>query len=583
MSKYVLIVYILTTMNDQNRSADELERLARDQFSEPGLTSAEILSIRSSAVGDWALCGEQSAEKPPNYDPEQSGEWESGRNIRAELIRWLCAASRVKQLIDPRGIRIFGGKIQGSLDLSYLTVSFPLKLRKCRLTDDANLRELKIAQLDLGGTWTAGISADGIDVDGDVFFRNGFHSVGEVRLLGAQIRGDLDCASGMFSNLANDTNKEGGDALSLDRAFIRGDLCMRREFVAHGCVRVINVEIGGNFECLGGVFLNAPIEGVPGTGNAILASRSVVRGSMRLAQSFRAEGNISVIGARIEGNLECIDATIRGTLTGEDLSVGGAIFWKNMTNVHETTLNLTDADADTLVDDKKSWPTAGNLRIDGFVYRRLSGRTPTDSKSRIEWLSRQGSFVPQPFRQVAKVLHDEGDYTGALSVLYAMERNRRKQSDKGALDRCWSGVLRWTIGYGYYPGICLVWLLLLVALGWPLFRYGYFAGSIAPLDKDAYLIFDRDKRPPPYYERFNALIYSLEDSFPIVKLGQVDHWGPRPTPSRPDTAQAGAVRRALQVFISPGFLRALHWSQIMLGWFFATMGAAGVSGLLRKE
>jgi len=567
----------------EGHRATELAQLARPEFSASPFTYAETVLLNSCTLGKTARCAVDTVEKTANYDPEKSAEWETGREIRAELIRWLCTAGRARDLIDAKGIRIFGGKIQGDLDLSHLAVPFPLKMGSCTLLGSTNFRSLRVAHLDLAGTWTGGILADGITVDGDLFLRTGFRAKGEVRLLGAQIGGDLDCDGGTFLKQEPPENTDECDVLSLDRAVIKGTLSMRSGFVAQGCVRMMNAEIGGGFLCGGGAFRNPTIEGVTGTGTAIAAGRAVVRGSVHFSPDFEADGDINLIGARIEGNLQCIDVSLRGTLTAEDVSVGGAIFWKNIKNAREAGLNLLDARADTLVDEEKSWPPTGKLNIAGFVYRRLAGGAPTDAKIRMDWLSRQRSFAPQPFRQVSKVMRDEGDYSGALSVLYAMERRRRQHGDKNAFERCWSAVLRWTIGYGYYPGICLIWLLLLVALGWPLYRYGYFAGSIAPSDKDAYLSFDQDKRPPPYYGRFNALIYSLENSFPIVKLGQVDRWEPKPTTHVSDTVQTGRTRGAILAFVSPDFLRGFRWIQVILGWFFATMGLAGVSGLLRKE
>jgi hypothetical protein len=130
-------------------------------------------------------------------------------------------------------------------------------------------------------------------------------------------------------------------------------------------------------------------------------------------------------------------------------------------------------------------------------------------------------------------------------------------------------VLKWTIGYGFHPGWAIWGLLLLAALGWGLFRHGYFSGAMAPTDKDAYCFFRAQGRPPDYYQRFTASVYSLENSLPFVNLGQKDNWTPDPSPQ-------GS-------WLMPGFLRCFRWGQVLLGWLLATLFVAGVTGVVRKE
>jgi hypothetical protein len=78
-------------------------------------------------------------------------------------------------------------------------------------------------------------------------------------------------------------------------------------------------------------------------------------------------------------------------------------------------------------------------------------------------------------------------------------------------------------------------------------------------------------------------MYSLENSFPLVKLGQIDRWQPDPSPKR-------SVKRiwhfpcSFSIWISlAGFLRWFRWGQILFGWLFATLGIAAVTGLVRRD
>jgi hypothetical protein len=125
-------------------------------------------------------------------------------------------------------------------------------------------------------------------------------------------------------------------------------------------------------------------------------------------------------------------------------------------------------------------------------------------------------------------------------------------------------LLKAVIGYGYYPELAGLWLVLSAVLGFGIYWLGYLKGGIAPTDKAAYYIFTSTHALPPYYERFQAFFYSLENSFPLVKLGQVDRWQPDPRPSW-------------------WSLRIFRWAQICGGWFFATMFVAGVTGIVRRD
>ena len=278
-----------------------------------------------------------------------------------------------------------------------------------------------------------------------------------------------------------------------------------------------------------------------------------MNGSVFLRNGFHAEGEVRLLGAQIGGALDCTGAAFSAQLTTEAAVIKGGLFWRSIVNPERATLNLTNASVGALVDDVESWPAPGKLILDGFVYERILGG-PRDVQSRLEWLACQKDFTLQPYRQLAKVLRDEGNDTGARLVLFEMEHRRRKQEDRGWFARVWTRILRSTIGYGYYPAKALSWLAGLTVLGLILFWGGYAAGSIAPTDKDAYGSFKQNSHLPPHYESFHASIYSLENALPLVKLGQVDRWQPDPNAERV-CKPAKWVSPPLCVALSPTPLR----------------------------
>jgi hypothetical protein len=132
-----------------------------------------------------------------------------------------------------------------------------------------------------------------------------------------------------------------------------------------------------------------------------------------------------------------------------------------------------DAIGDTA--EENVWPA--QLDLDGFVYRRVGGYhsdadvdiTRRGSEWFIDWLGRDQPYSPQPYEQLAKVLHEMGHAEEANDVLFAgRERARNRAWQEGALGT-WLGLwaLQLTIGYGYGRGYfrALYWVVGFIALG----------------------------------------------------------------------------------------------------------------------
>lgn len=679
-----------TSSND-----DQLLALARARFSD--LKPAELKLLRALPDGELATCGpsagfEDRTNDPSNALDEPTG-WGEDREIRAEVIRWLCVDGRVRELVDPKGIRVLGAKITGSLDLQNVSAPFALNLWRSRLLESANLQRLEIPELDFQGTWTRSISADGLKVRGNLSFRHGFRAEGEVRIVGAQIEGNFSCHSGTFTNPPKEEPEATGRALTVDRGVVKGSVFLNWGFHAEGLVRLVSMRIGGNLDCNNGVFANPPKkalaasgialgadgiyveggvllgegfraegevrllesrigtnfdcalatltnppkQGTDSSGRALVADGIDVRGSVFLRKGFRAEGNVRLLSAQIGGDLDCTGGIFMNplikiigyredggdALSADGVNVGGTVFlsegfraeglvrlvgaqingaldcsgasfhggliaqgavikqnlyWKKILDPDKLILALVFASVDALVDDRQSWPALGNLILDGFVYGHISDG-PKDAKSRLDWLRRQKEFRPQPYRQLAKVLREEGDYAGSREVLFELEKKRRSQENHNWIATVWGFILRVTVGYGHYPGWTFYWLAGLVLLGFGLFCGGYYTESVAPTNKETYAICKKGEPLPPYYPRFHASIYSLENTFPLVKLGQADHWQPDP-----DSAWATKPGHASTYLIfSPWFLSRFLWLQICLGWVLATFFVAAVSGIVHKE
>jgi hypothetical protein len=270
----------------------------------------------------------------------------------------------------------------------------------------------------------------------------------------------------------------------------------------------------------------------------------------------------------------------------EGAEVGGA-FKCESANLQAASLDLRDASAGSLYDSglddttsadnrQTKWPQPGKLQLDGFVYGRISSEGRIDVSKRIAWLGLQPSppFRQQPYLHLAKILTDSGDSDGGLRVLEKKEALLRTSGAPGPVARLWSWFLRVSIGYGYYPGRAIWLIILLSLLGWIVYGTSYAAGTMIPTDKDVYDKDFKDKRlVPPYYPAFSPLVYSVENSLPLVKLGQGDKWQPY---SGPESLPGSNP-------ILSGFVLWFYRMQILLGWLLGTLFVAGVSGIVHKE
>jgi sRNA-binding regulator protein Hfq len=287
----------------------DLETLAQPIFGKLG--DAEVKLLRAVAKGQWAVCGPNQKDDDPANDPSRSQQWGVEREVRADVIRWLFVNSDCAEKVDPKGIRVHGAKIKGMLDLSYVSSTFPLVLRHCRLLENANFRCVELPELVLQGSWVRSVMAGGAKIKGTVALDRGFRAEGEVKLITAEISGDLGCENAKIVNPAVKGNDESGVALNVERATIGGTVFLRNGFCAEGAVRTLNAQIGGDLDCGKATLKNAIQQGLNRTGEALNAERTTVGGSVFLRDGFAAEGQVRLMNTQIRGNLVFGKATLK--------------------------------------------------------------------------------------------------------------------------------------------------------------------------------------------------------------------------------------------------------------------------------
>ncbi len=148
------------------------------------------------------------------------------------------------------------------------------------------------------------LAADTAEIGGSVLLRNGFAVEGAISLRGTRIRSSLECDG---ASLVNATEDGAGIALAGDHAEIGGAVLLRNGLRAQGAISLIGARIGGNLECDGSSLTNLTIDG---TGIVLAAENAVIGGAVLLRHGFKARGAISLLGATIGSNVECCGASL---------------------------------------------------------------------------------------------------------------------------------------------------------------------------------------------------------------------------------------------------------------------------------
>jgi len=582
--------------------AEQLLELAK--AAEFSLGVPELKLLRCVAAG-VAVDFKEEEEEERNAT-ERLGEWGEERRLSAELIAWVCTDRDAREFITHKGLQVIGAKIEGSLDLSFAQMEFPLAFSRCAFMQAIRLDLAAVRFLDLSGSsvsasqiWddasgqevTTALEARGLQVESDIWLSNGFSATGRVWLIGASIGGCLQCENGTFNN-------ETGIALGAEGAEIKGTVLLSNGFSAKGMVWLSGATIGGYLQCENGTFNNE-------TGIALGAEGAEIKGTVLLRNGFSAKGMVWLSGATIGGSLECCGGTFNNetgiALGAQSAEIKGDVSLSNGFSAKgkvwlagasiglglelraigsgDMKLDLSFATTSTLVDEKDSWPETGKLNLDGFTYEKIFNGSPVKGSDRLDWIRRQNlkaSFSPQPYEQAARVLRASGYEQAATEVLIGKQEDLRQYGNLSRIGWFWNWFLGHTIAHGYKPHYALYWATGFIAAGTALFGAGYAQDPrlISPANVAP---FEAAPATAPQlsedYPKFNALVYSLDVFVPIVDFYQKSYWLPN--------ANRGA--EIPLVFLKTGaLLRWYFWLHIVAGWVLTSLWVAGFTGLVRR-
>ncbi len=465
------------------------------------------------------------------------------------------------------------------------------------------------------------LNANSVEVKGIVLLNNGFKAEGGVDLTSAAIEGNFECNGGQF--IGNDK----AVALSGNGAEVKHNVFLRDGFKAEGGVNLQGAKIHGTLECGGGQFIgkdkvpafDARAVGIDGnldcSGTQFVGSDKMlalngndaeVKGYVFLKNGFKAVGGVDLGGARIDGDLDCgggqfisngetsalnaNGAKIEGVAIFNEgfaaegkvdivaAQANGGLVWADVSSPGKATLDLRPTKVGTLLNPQNSWLNQNCLRLDGFIYDQIADGSPPSAEIQLGWLKRQPQdrFLSQPFEQLADVLRKMGLEDDARAVMIAKNEEHARYV-QWRPEWLWYGLFGQLIGYGYSPWRAFAISLIVIGIGWWLFRRGYRRGLITPTGDAKYTIEKDGARPSSDdYPKFNAFVYSLENFVPIVRLGIGEHW----TPNANRLASASGVKLRFPPKTG-GWLRGYLWFHIISGWVLTTLWVGGITGLVK--
>jgi hypothetical protein len=702
---------------------------AKDGPAEPGWRAGGVLTPLEEEMVAAAETGAPVSRGDGSFTLAQMLTWGEERTIRAVVLRHLLVAGQWPA--DTRGVRLRGMRISGHLDLESAVLRCALSLEGCYFDADEPVclnyatgsrialvgcqlaglmgRMLTAAELDLHRSTLAGplhlayanitgqlmcqdtqlagrdqegnaMVGDGMKVGAGVYLDKGFTAAGAVRLLGADIAGELNCRDAQLTG-----RDQYGNAMGCDGIKVSDDVVLDGKFTAAGAVRLLGADIAGQLSCRGakltghdqdgdagdamvgdamkvgaGVFLNegftaagavrlarADITGVLTCGGAQLnghdeagvamdASGIKVGGDVFLDQKFTAAGGaVWLPGADITGQLNCGGAQLSGQdnagngLVGDGMKVGGDVLLNGgftatgcvslfsaqvgvsvllrsaaLANAGKVALvagrmqiaghlrwlptqqidgivDLQGATVGALDDDWSNdrangyWPVGGLLRLDGFTYGRFGGDQQATAEQRLAWIRSQyrqpatsGSavFPTQPYEQLATVYRQAGQDDQARKVAIARRADLRKYAGLNPYRRFGNWFLDWTIKYGYQTWRAAVGLAVVFVAFLVLSVLAQHQHVMVPIGEiEGLHSVPSATRCTSDYPCFYPAGYAIDTVIPIINVHQADYWSPN------GDAPWG------------WFWVGLSWIATAVGWALATLLVAGYTGLVRQD
>lgn len=549
---------------------------------EPTATPAEMQLKNAVLEGKTCILG-NGTRQPADISPIPVD-----IHIRADVLRFFILGTDPKCMPNEAGIDLIGAYVSGFLNLNECEVPRSVRIRHSVFDCSIYSPNSK---------WRTNLWLDDSFVPG-------------LDLSGASVGGQLSLMRAKIAYLPGRTHgMRQGRAAFLQKCRVGGAVLFNNAQF-DGEANLEGIDLCDRLNCSGTHFRNSEGRALRLDGSQIAENADFSR--------LVATGSTELNNAQIGGHLKLNNATFEKPL-GTALSVTHSkikrefVLWSTGFTLSGK-MDVTATSVGSLKDNLALWPNRGDLKLDGFRYQRIEGSIR--AKERLPWLTKGDTwhrqFFPQPYKQLAKVLDDMGHESDAREVLYTLSRKLseqrctelrreiaevRQSAPRMGLaiakrlllsgEHLSGALLRWVVGYGYKPFRSLAALTGLIAACWIMTIGTWHAGDFAPNSSivlaspewAAYNTADKIPEPPNPaghwsdhtipgrdWESFHSLAYAADVVIPIIDFGQTEAWAP--------SKERGWWGTSLWW---------LRWIFTTAGWIVTALGAAALTGIIRRE
>lgn len=628
------------------------------------ILGGELLELTADRI---AVLGPLAIRKPHHRDSDIGADYRKAPIVRRKVT---VHGAVVGGNFDLRGCRLFGEDrtplfadglvVKGNLLLSdRFEANGEIRLNGCQITRNLDFSGAKLRNptgncLSIEQSRISGDASFCFPRDWPIYSEPArFTAIGTLALAGTRIEGELDCSGGYFAApiYAKRSPKEkcGDDdsrliAIQASGISVGDGVRLGNGSHIRGEVNLVNARVIGDFDCDGGFFNNPGRDAISADGMTVsgttffrvgTASRRVAEKYVDISRRTKTNGFIRLAYAEMKQGLmiervhftagwpESVDTRIEPRSNVEATCgirapyavIGGSFYFKRLSSSGtfgskpvRLELDLRQARASEIVDDKFSWDLVSNLHLGGFEYSAIRDLGSKElwrcdlldrhyarrSGKEVELARGFSHFQPQPYLKLAHVMQMAGYDSAATTVRIRLERNRTEYGDYGFVTQFLRYLFDWTIRFGYKPFRVLSFFLIWLAISTAAFHF-LRDDHIIPARRTASQMAApttdlADSSAGKYDIKFSALLFALDTLVPIVDLRQRSqyliqsptlepwHVAFRDTLNSPQDAGTHLV-----VLVRAVAVPLLGVINPLLGWALTTLFVIGVTGLVRKS
>jgi hypothetical protein len=336
----------------------------------------------------------------------------ANRVLTTTFIEKILTDDTYSGAIKRHGVRVTGARFTETLDLQNIELGSELWFEQCLFEKGADLSWLRSTQpIAFNNSKVAGpLNFYAAQIGSDLHVTGSV--IAEVNLNGAHVSRTLDLSNSRVTDTLDIPNLQVGTDLRMREAEFSGEINLRYS------------QIGGELDWRGASFAQ----------------------------------DVDLTRAHVDGAFLLGSANHSGS-TQPDSDQPGPARWAK-----DVALTARFAKLAIIPRLSDAWPN--NLHIVGLTYDGIESVEGFESGDGFQqWLDRQRRYSRQPYEQLANILQAQGEIENATAVRYAERERDRGRSGQRWYIFAWLTLLKYLIGYGYYPYRSIVWVFLLVIVG----------------------------------------------------------------------------------------------------------------------